>query len=189
MHCAVAIESEFGVDGTTSHPYKIPNKLSQHFGFTSTHYYKNTYSGDWISLLKTNIDERKPAFYAGKRTENNGKVVGHGWVVDGYNSSNYFHCNFGWAGSGDGWYLLSNITPNGKNYNENQEAIVNIYPTYYTNTLLKNMIINSNTYTGHSITVDNCTIQNNAKVILKAECGTEIFGHFTVPVGATLEIK
>jgi hypothetical protein len=36
---------------------------------------------------------------------------GHNVVVDGYNSENYFHVNFGWGGSNNGWYLLPDEMP------------------------------------------------------------------------------
>jgi len=187
-HCAVALNSIFGSrknGGTESYPTNVPSTLTTYFGFTDTIYYKNSYSDqNWIDSLKKNIDNRRPVFYAG--SGNNG---GHGWVIDGYNSGNYFHCNWGWRGSYNDWYLLSNLTAGGHNLNNNQRAIVDIYPTYYSNLPLKNMTITSNTYTGHTITVENSTIQNNANVILDADCVVEIFGNFEVPVGATLEIK
>lgn len=37
--------------------------------------------------------------------------TGHNIVVDGYNTDNYFHCNFGWGGSSNGWYLLPDEMP------------------------------------------------------------------------------
>ena len=192
-HCAIALNSQFGTTtsgGTKSNPGAICPALINNFGFTGTFSYKYSNQQTWIDLLKANIDIRRPVFYTGYRKDNNGKIVaGHGWVVDGYNSSNHFHCNFGWGGSGDNWYLLSNVTPNGKAYNDNQSAVVDIYPTYYQGIKLQNTTITSGTYTGHTITVDNSTIQNNANVILKANCATEIFGPFTMPLGATLEIK
>jgi hypothetical protein len=32
-------------------------------------------------------------------------------VVDGYNTDNYYHLNFGWGGSYNGWYLLPQEIP------------------------------------------------------------------------------
>jgi len=184
-HCAAAIESEFGITGTTSYPYKVPGKLSQNFGFNGSIYYKSSYNDqNWIVLLKTDIDNRRPIFYSGQKTSGGG----HGWVVDGYDSNNLFHCNWGWGGSSDGWYMLTNLTGN-VGFTNNQSAVMNIYPTFYSGVTISNTTISSGTYTGHTISVSTCTIQNNANVIFKANCMTEIFGPFSVPVGATLEIK
>jgi len=42
---------------------------------------------------------------------NDGWTVGHNVVVDGYNTDNYYHVNFGWGGSYNGWYLLPDEMP------------------------------------------------------------------------------
>ena len=36
-------------------------------------------------------------------------VGGHAFVVDGYTANDYFHFNFGWGGSSNGWYQIPNI--------------------------------------------------------------------------------
>ncbi|NCC73071.1 MAG: T9SS type A sorting domain-containing protein [Sphingobacteriia bacterium] len=33
-------------------------------------------------------------------------TVGHNVVIDGYNTDNFFHLNFGWGGSANGWYTM-----------------------------------------------------------------------------------
>jgi len=33
-------------------------------------------------------------------------TVGHNMVLDGYNTDDYYHINFGWSGQYDGWYKL-----------------------------------------------------------------------------------
>lgn len=42
-----------------------------------------------------------------------GWTMGHNVVVDGYNTDNYYHLNFGWGGSYNGWYLLPQEIPYG----------------------------------------------------------------------------
>lgn len=37
--------------------------------------------------------------------------TGHNVVVDGYNTDNYFHLNFGWGGTSNAWYLLPSEIP------------------------------------------------------------------------------
>jgi len=39
--------------------------------------------------------------------------MGHNVVVDGYNTDNYYHINFGWGGASNGWYLLPDEIPYG----------------------------------------------------------------------------
>jgi hypothetical protein len=42
-----------------------------------------------------------------------GWQYGHNLVIDGYNTDNYYHLNFGWGGSYDGWYLIPDEIPYG----------------------------------------------------------------------------
>jgi len=185
-HSAVAIYSTFGVIGTSSTTEEVPWALISKFGFNADLKERKHYSNDnWVNLLKANIDNRRPIFYRGVNNDS----IGHAWVVDGYNSNNKFHCNFGWLGFNDGWFTLSDVTVEGNTFNTEQKAVVSIYTDYYTFVPIQNTTISSNTYTGHSIRVINCTIQNNANVVFDADCMTEIHGPFTVPVGATLQVK
>lgn len=54
---------------------------------------------------------------------------GHNVVVDGYNTDEFFHLNFGWGGSYNGWYLLPSQIPYGLTVLEG--AIVDIIPKSY----------------------------------------------------------
>ena len=184
-HCAAAIESEFGWNSTGSYTSKTEIGFKNNFGFSAAiSYNKNFYSGSWVDLLKTDINNYRPVFYRGTDPSRGG----HAWVVDGYNSSNHFHCNWGWGGSSDGWFNLSNLTGYVA-FTTNQAAITNIYPTHYPCTIFQNIIFSSKTYTGHNIKVAECGVQNNANVIFEVECMMEIFGPFEVPLGATFEVK
>ncbi|HBS87169.1 MAG: hypothetical protein A2W91_03040 [Bacteroidetes bacterium GWF2_38_335] len=57
--------------------------------------------------------------------------TGHNVVIDGYNSDNYFHLNFGWGGSANGWYLLPDEMPYSLTVVEG--AVVDIVPDDVTN--------------------------------------------------------
>ncbi len=56
--------------------------------------------------------------------------MGHNVVVDGYNTDEYFHLNFGWGGQSNGWYLLPEEIPYGLTVIEG--VIVDIIPDYPT---------------------------------------------------------
>ena len=58
-------------------------------------------------------------------------TMGHNVVIDGYNTDNYYHLNFGWGGSYNGWYLLPDEIPYGLTVIEG--AVANIaFPPIYT---------------------------------------------------------
>jgi hypothetical protein len=53
--------------------------------------------------LSNNMKDALPAHLA---VVNEEWTVGHNLVVDGYNTDNFYHLNFGWGGSANGWYLI-----------------------------------------------------------------------------------
>ncbi|MBN1339286.1 MAG: C10 family peptidase [Bacteroidales bacterium] len=64
----------------------------------------------FFNKLIANMKEGLPAHLS---VNNEAGNSGHNVVVDGYNTDNYFHVNFGWGGSYNGWYLLPEEFPYG----------------------------------------------------------------------------
>jgi len=58
--------------------------------------------------LSQNIKDTLPSHLA---IVNEEWTTGHNVVVDGYNTDEYYHLNFGWGGSYNGWYLLPEEIP------------------------------------------------------------------------------
>lgn len=88
----------------------------------------------WNELIVGEINQSRPVLFSGNDTDGEG----HAFVLDGYetrNGSVYYHVNWGWSGSGDGYYLLNNLTPAGGGigmgmgtYNESQLLLLNLHP-------------------------------------------------------------
>lgn len=55
-----------------------------------------------------NMKDSLPVHFA---VVNPTSTAGHNVVVDGYNTDNYFHVNFGWGGSSNGWMLTPSAFP------------------------------------------------------------------------------
>lgn len=73
-----------------------------------------------LKEIVSSLNDNKPVLMAAI-----GKGSGHAWVVDGYMQNQYssdsdkttdyyIHCNFGWGGVSDGWYLIGMLS-NDKN--------------------------------------------------------------------------
>ena len=128
-HCGVALRTDFGSAESGSVPDDAQWSLEHYFGFATGGVLNKSYYADntWINMLKGDIDASRPIFYGGTDPVHGG----HLWVVDGYNSSNQFHCNWGWSGQyNDTWYTLSSLSP-GNLYNYpllSQLAIFGISP-------------------------------------------------------------
>jgi hypothetical protein len=91
----------------------------------------------WGNILKGELDAGRPVLYSGA-----GTAGGHAWVCDGYNSSNQFHMNWGWSGSGpDGWYIVNYLNPpslgvggGAGGFYGNQALIIGIQPDSFPST-------------------------------------------------------
>jgi len=105
-HCAVAVNMDFGPDGSGSQSYLVPNRLDQYFRYNNAVYEeRQDYSyANWVNLLKADIDAGKPMYYSGYTDD----WSGHAFVCDGYQGEN-FHFNFGWSGSSNGYYSLYDV--------------------------------------------------------------------------------
>ena len=93
---------------------------------------------EWIAMLKTELDAKRPIMYAGVGCDDpndDDTCYGHSFVCDGYDTDNKFHFNFGWTNWCDGYYdvdALDTTDPgsgggNGS-YNLQQDVIVGIMP-------------------------------------------------------------
>jgi hypothetical protein len=106
-HCAVSVNMDFSPDGSGAYSYNVPGSLSAFFQYPYAQYKeRQNYTTDgWISLLKGDIDLGYPVYYSGYTPP---PTAGHAFVCDGYQGSLY-HFNFGWSGSGNGFYALSDV--------------------------------------------------------------------------------
>ncbi|MGN0230326.1 MAG: C10 family peptidase [Muribaculaceae bacterium] len=80
---------------------------------------------EWNKMVYNELANRRPVFYAGYNSSS-----GHAFVCDGYSSDNFFHINWGWGGTSDGYFKLSALTPgtqgiggSDSGYNSRQEII------------------------------------------------------------------
>ena len=79
-------------------------------------------------LMRQELDAGRPILVEGD--PNPGfKNDGHAFVCDGYAENDYFHFNFGWSGSGDGWYQLTSVQPVTSDFSGRQTAYIGIQPS------------------------------------------------------------
>ncbi len=64
---------------------------------------------DWYDMILTDLLLGRAVLYQGAATEDG--QGGHCWNIDGWKKSTQMvHCNWGWGGSGDGYFNLDNMT-------------------------------------------------------------------------------
>ena len=126
-HLGVSVDMVYGPDGSGMYNHKAAYSLKTYFKYSpETQYvYRDSTSMDWDSLLVSHLDRGIPMYYAGWSVPN---IYGHAFVCDGYQDSAYYHFNWGWGGSFDGYFYTDNLTPGGSNFNLAQELIINAVP-------------------------------------------------------------
>lgn len=104
FHCGVAVNMGYSPEGSGAYSYNVPSAIKSYFGYDNSASYKtkDSYSLDgWYNLLKEDLDAGEPLYYSGQSSDG-----GHAFCCDGYQGTEMFHFNFGWSGSGNGFFKL-----------------------------------------------------------------------------------
>ncbi len=120
-HAGVSVNMMYGPGGSGAYSSDADNALRDYFRYGAAVYIEkaNFSTTQWINTLNENIDQGYPLYYSGQSSSG-----GHAFGCDGYQGTDY-HFNFGWSGSGNGYYSLYNV--NG--FSSQQAAVKNFYPT------------------------------------------------------------
>jgi len=70
-----------------------------------------------------------PVLYSGKDINFEvGILVGHNFIIDGYDENGLVHVNWGWHGDQDGYFDIATLTVGKLTFNDWQGMYVNLYP-------------------------------------------------------------
>lgn len=123
-HLGISVDMDYSPDGSGAYSQDAAQSLKTYFGYSDdlNLILKDSYSDEnWKQIVKQNIDAAHPLYYHGFGSG------GHAFNLDGYDGD-YFHFNWGWGGSANGYFSLNNLNPSGMNFSYGQGAIVNFYP-------------------------------------------------------------
>jgi hypothetical protein len=82
---------------------KAMNALTGNYGYSELVQHRYRWlTSNWKSKLKTSLDLGNPVLYAGQSD-----YAGHAFVCDGYEGSDFYHFNWGWNGSSDGYFYIA----------------------------------------------------------------------------------
>ncbi|HPT72413.1 MAG TPA: C10 family peptidase [Candidatus Cloacimonadota bacterium] len=123
--CGVASHQVYASAGSGTFSVNQALQAYQRFNFVSAQLLTEDIPELYMQISQ-NIKHAMPVHLA---IESPDQQTGHNVVVDGYNTDEYFHLNFGWGGAYDGWYLLPTDLPFGLTMIEG--AIVDIAPRQY----------------------------------------------------------
>ena len=108
--CGYAVGMEYSPRWSNSSTTMIAAALKQNFGYAKSvnacqmlHYGME----QWEEMIYDNLVNAGPVIYRGNSISDGGHI----FVCDGYSTDGYFHFNWGWNGSYDGYFKLSALNP------------------------------------------------------------------------------
>ena len=122
-HLAHAHMSTFGANGTSANEERETAKLNRFFNYPkiAASYQREYTREQWEAKIIESLDNGCPVPYAANNSGTGDSR--HMFVIDGYTDNGYFHFNFGWNGSGNGWFKLDAIKPyQGDDYSWKQNS-------------------------------------------------------------------
>ena len=127
-HCGVSVEMDYD-KSSGAYDVDVPYALWQVFNYDKNMqiYYRDYFRDDeWKEMIMNELNVDRPVFYSGVSPDGSG----HAFLCDGYDEDGFFHFNWGWRGTDDGYFELSALDPRsmgaGKGFNSDQSIITGI---------------------------------------------------------------
>ena len=124
-YCGQECHMMYGVDGSGSYMSSQRAALAI-FGYANNigSVNRDRYSSSsWTNLMRSELNAGRPILYTAQA--NGG---GHAFVIDGWYDG-MFHINWGWAGTGNGYFALDAFNVRGYGFNQSQAMLTNVRPT------------------------------------------------------------
>ncbi len=109
MYAGKAVKMQYTPSSSGAYSINVASALKDYFGYPSTviHQQRESFSShEWDELIYNELANNRPVVYHGSTSSS-----GHAYIVDGYESNGYYHVNWGWGGSYDGYFLLDVLNP------------------------------------------------------------------------------
>ena len=140
LYCGVSVEMDYTSSSSGAQINMVPGAMVNYFGMSPTarFIWGEDYSDtDWDALVYNDLAAGRPVYMGGYTGDYS---MGHAFVCDGYDGNRRYHINWGWGGSADGYYMLTNLTPgqqgiggndDGHGYSTGPNVVVGIEPLNY----------------------------------------------------------
>lgn len=135
-NCGVSVRMSYGTEGSSSNSELALEALQDFFRYSTSAQYKkindvvthDSLTYKWEDIIKEELEAHRPVFFSAHPHE----MSGHAWIVDGYTTirdSTFFHVNWGWAGYGNGFFLVMNQNSGTQGvFNEDEAIMVGLEP-------------------------------------------------------------
>lgn len=124
-HCGASIKMQYNTGGSGAYTYDAATALRQNFGYHKNLqiHYRDYYSTkEWMSLIYKELQSGRPLIYSGVDE----KKGGHCFVLDGYDTNNMVHVNWGWDSKNDGYYDIALLNPSSYQFSLQQTVLCGV---------------------------------------------------------------
>lgn len=158
----VTVQMDYDPDGSAASSETAKNQMKIKFKYQQGTFRQRNGTTDtnYVNTIRRNLMAGDVIYMHGASSTGSGAdASGHAWVADGYmrEDTKKYHMNWGWAGSGDGFFNLADNsmrpTGTGYNFNVSQGVILNMLPPEDSNIHHKHVAIRE---------VDNATVLGTA---------------------------
>lgn len=130
---AMSMNMEFGPESGAIMT-DAASALVRHYGYPKDIYVLQRgqmTADEWTPIIEGEINKGRPVLLGGQSSGG-----GHAFVLDGYTDQDYFHVNWGWGGTSDGWFAIDGLNPDalgtgggsGGGFNQYQHMMMNFQP-------------------------------------------------------------
>lgn len=134
LDAGVASGMKYSLDGSGTNEWYAARGFVNNFCYDSLAVnclQRELYSDEeWMSLVHTEMEAQRPVLYCGSDNIDGG----HAFVLDGIDGNGMVHVNWGWGGTGNGWYDINILKPvasgqelsSGGGFNGNQAMVLGL---------------------------------------------------------------
>ena len=98
-----SFHATYGQHGTGISYGSVPSLIKKYWGYKyDGHMNRSKAPGDFDNFIYNDLSQGLPVWVHGNCTPG-----GHSFLIDGYSYDDYFHINWGWAGTCNGYFLLA----------------------------------------------------------------------------------
>ena len=198
-HCGVAVDMQYGPQGSGAHSQDVPDAIFNYFRYTknANRLDRDLYTrNEWEEILISNLQEGFPMYYSG--AEGNS---GHAFVCCGYRESDRkFYFNWGWSGFNNNYFAIDALNTYSGNFNDYQGVIIDMIPDYVYDGLIPAVtdleVVAENahsnvgvvSWTNPTTSLDGSTLENIEQVVLLRN-DQEIFSQANVTPGEVMTFE
>ncbi len=128
-YCGQAVKMNYNTDESGAKAIDIAGALISVFDYSKTTKFvdRSSFSdAEWEELLYNELSVGHPVIYNGNNDQG---TSGHSFILHGYRDG-LFYINWGWSGQYDGYFALTNLSPNEmQSYKKDHNAIIEIQPS------------------------------------------------------------